>query len=318
MTEEKKEVKIDAKKVPVLETAYVMKRFIIGKKSIKNFVEIKPPYGHRRKWRKSHTNKIVVGMNKSEHFESPLVLEIINGKFRVIDGWHRIMAIKSWLKKNPDNKISIYAAVYQPMTSNERRKVYRRWNVGITQSTDDFIESYRDDIPIFQKMITELPCTSYGGKDESTGKYKVKFKSFVGGYISAIDKGRFKGGYQGGPQRFIEDVQDSSITDVENIKDFWEIISKAYHIDETENFSNYDCLRTSPFYALFRIWWNNRHKFSKQDLINRFRKTTVLVVIKEWAKLGGRASCIATMIKLIEALNVNYDEPEKLFEQGFI
>lgn len=301
---------------PFLEPSYVMKKLVIGRRAIKNFMEIKPPYGHRRKWRKGHSQRITAIMNKGKHFQSPLVLEKNNITFRVIDGWHRICSIKKWLEKC-NGKIAVYCAIYEPLTNEERRLVYRSWNIGIAQSTDDFIESYRDDISIFPKMIAELPCNSYGGRDELNGGYKIKFKSLVGGYIASRDTGKFKGGYQGGPDKFVSDAQELTDKDVNQIKAFWDVMKKAYNISDNSNFSDYDCLRTSPFYALFRIWYINRKKFNKAEIIARFQKTPVKTQIEEFAPLGGRESCKKARDVLVDALNRNYDEASKLFEVGF-
>ena len=73
-------------------------------------------------------------------------------------------------------------AVYNDLSESEERMVYTKWNLGVKQSIDDFIWSYRMELPMYNTMLSDLPVTVYGSSE------KIKFRYIVDAYLSTLLK----------------------------------------------------------------------------------------------------------------------------------
>ena len=319
---------------------YNMKKIRVTLPTVHRISLLNPPFGYARRIRAGQVNKLRQLLEKGDHFESALYLEKKNSGtlgYRVIDGGHRINAIKKFLEKAPKgSSVTFYAGVYDfnGMSDSERqearRQIYRKHNIGTKQSTDDFIQSYRDNIPMFDRIAgnnKNIPCTVYGKKEGKNDT--LKFKDFVGGYFAGIYKAKqkngFKGGYSGNAQRFVDECMNRplSIKDVKNIEFVWDTMCKTWDITEPYNFLKKakqpptvenSVTKTTPFYAVTRVILDNKDKFSQEELISRLQRDTVREAIILLSGYGGRSSCITCHKVLHNALNVGYeDNPKKQF-----
>lgn len=281
----------------------------IDKDNIGSFVPIE---SMKRAIRKPHVNSIIRSLNIGNHFDVPIVIEKWNNHMYVLDGNHRITAIREWLRDGDgynNKKINVVCAIFTKQNDEQRREVYHTWNIPIRQNTDDFVCAYKDFIPIYPKITTELPCDIYGDRNQ------IKFKHFVGGYMTAKFSGDFQGGFQGSAKEFVDKSIGLVAADVDIIKEFWEDIVRAFNIPiGTENMRQVPMLRTSPFYALFRLWYVNKDILGREEIIARFSLRQVLRTIEEYAPLGGRESCKEALIQIKDKLNAKYqDQPSLLF-----
>lgn len=291
----------------IIQPEYVMTKKYVTKRTIKNFFRD----ADRRQIRTGQIKSLLNSLKNDEHIGNPLVLEKKNGGFSVIDGNHRIDAIEKWLV-NGGKGIWMWCAIYDELTPQQRRNVYTTWNIAIRQSTDDFICSHKDDIPMYPRIHTELDCNVYGNHNH------MKFKHLVGGYFSAINPSpTFSGGFMGSPMEFVEKCKnDIGNKDVDLMKEFWSIIKEAFFISSTTDFrSKYSYFsKTSPFYSMYRLWWVNRNRFSRREIINRLRKTSVEHEIQDYAPRGGRKSCQECYDALIKAINIGYPDADRQFQ----
>jgi hypothetical protein len=337
---------------------YSMKIMTVNSKKIERFNELKPPFGHKRYVRPSQKNKIKQllttkdsdGQYEPQHFETPLVFEKINGggksAYRVIDGNHRLSAMKSALKELPDDStISFFAAVYDfnGMDEHDKRKarrdIFKKWNIGIKQSTHDFIEACQDEIPMFTKIAgwdeetsipspeRMIPCTVYGDIDFKGTNMKsdtMKFKDFVGGYFAGI-RGKdkedgFEGGYSGNAEQFVNDCANNfKEEDVEKISKTWNIICSVWGMKSPYDFKQKKdtdympqyITHTSPFYSIMRIILQNE-QMTSEELITRLKNTSgINSIIRYWAKFGGREGCKKCHEMLIATLNNGYQKDKQ-------
>jgi hypothetical protein len=315
---------------------YTMKKIWVNENTIDQIRLLKQPFGHARKIRRGQVNKLKQLLQDGKHFESPLVFEKINGYvgdsgFRCIDGGHRWTSIKEWLTEVPKgSKVSFFASIYQFNGMNDeekkhaRREIYRKWNVGTKQSTDDFIQSYQDEIPMFERIAEKkkkIPCTVYGtpGNNGDT----LKFKDFVGGYLASVKKGDFQGGYSGSAQKFVDDCKNRPLseTDVKNIEYFWNTLCLAYDITtpyvlkgQATTVQQY-IVRTTPFYAIMRLILQNKDRLSDEEIIQRLQRDTIKETIQTFSKLGGREACKKCHELLTIRINAGYgDDIKKQFK----
>ena len=114
-----------------IEPKYVMKTAEIDKVSINRFFIYEE---ERRKIRLGKVKSIVAQFsnkdNKKQHFDAPLVVNEINNKQNIIDGNHRIEAIKEQILRDKQFKIKLWMAIYRDLTREQEREIYHKWNRG--------------------------------------------------------------------------------------------------------------------------------------------------------------------------------------------
>jgi len=261
-----------------LSPPYIMKRMLIDKFSIKNFIIDEE---ERRKIRNGKVKEILTGLNEGIHFNSPIVVNEKNvEKFFLIDGNHRIEAIKLKLGTDKEFKLYLWVAVYRNLNEEERRKIYRLWNLGVTQSSTDFLKAYWNTIPYGDEILKKLPVTIYGDKTH------LNVKLLVGTYINSKRQKNFEGGYGAGKEKCVSDFCEVTSEDIDEIKeftDFMKVICGQYGEGNL-------LYKSTPLSALMRIWYDNK----SNKKLPRILKKEFVSKISLWeqnGKAGGREAC---------------------------
>lgn len=244
----------------VLRVGYITQKYEITSEDVRNGTfEI---LGNRRNISKATVKSIFEGLVKDTHFDASFVVNKVNGRYRLIDGNHRYEAITKYLMANPNNRVEVTMHVYKNLEDAQEKLLYTRYNQGKKQSTNDFVQQYKDEIPLW-KIISnprEFPVkvSAYGGINS------ISFYKLVGSYI-ACQKPRFPGGYMGKPLDFIEDSQQLGHRDAKLMAEFIKEFMRAFG-----PLRNNKWFRTTPFTAIMKIWMDNRENFKPDKMINLF------------------------------------------------
>ncbi len=139
---------------------------------------------NRRKIYGGQAGGITTLLRQGQHFDSPIVVNEAGGRFRVIDGNHRIEAFKRILKSNPEYSLPILLIKYKDLDDDGEIMAYRKWNIGKAQSLEDFIQTMRSKLPIVRWMLKEfsVPVSIY----PRPGYFKIR--QICSAYLSAIQK----------------------------------------------------------------------------------------------------------------------------------
>jgi hypothetical protein len=116
----------------------------------------------------------------ANHFDSPIIINDIQTKKRIIDGQHRLTAIKEILKENPDFVINVLLVVYQNLGRDEEKEIFTRWNSGTRQSGEDVLQIYTDDIKIYDLLKDDLSIYRENNK--------IRFRNVVEYYMITKEK----------------------------------------------------------------------------------------------------------------------------------
>lgn len=65
----------------------------------------------------------------SGRIENPFAVNLRDGKFRILDGYHCFEALKIFLSKDAERKVKIPLAVFKGLDDHEELVVYKRWEV---------------------------------------------------------------------------------------------------------------------------------------------------------------------------------------------
>ena len=228
---------------------YVMKKKEISRNNIDKFFIYED---ERRKIRTGKVASMVAGFEKSnglKHFDSPLVISKTDNQLKVIDGNHRIEAIRRMIReKNKDFIIECWLAVYKGLDRNKERIIYSKWNSGTPETASDYLKWHFNTIPLGNKILNELPTSVYGSEK------KFIMKNLVGGHLMAQKQKRFIGGYGAGGSKTVADFRDLTHTDINCIKEWYREMKEIFG----EYYKKNPFYGTTPMAVFYRIWYDNK------------------------------------------------------------
>ena len=272
---------------------YIMKKEVIDKSNISKFLI---NLSDRRNIREGKVKEIYSSLKTGIHFSAPFVVNEVGDIWKLLDGNHRFEAIHRLIKEDKDFKITVWMAVYRDLTPNGEREVYKLWNIGTPQSSTDFLKAYFNTIPLGKQIITKLPVTIYGDKQN------MPMKHFVGCQICAKENGKFQGGYSVPKEQVIDDFRDLTVDDLEMLEDFYEFMKECF--GEYHKKDNSQFYQTTPISAFYRIWYDNQ-VISNARMTTTFKKTFSLNPNKwkDFTKSGGRSASQTFYRVAIQTLN---------------
>ena len=258
-----------------------LQKFPIDKTNIDDF----KPLPWRRKIYASQIKSILNQLKKGKHFDSPLVLILrTDGCSDIIDGNHRIEAIKKWIKEDNTRKISIDAHVYEDLIEDEKKELFNQWNKGKTQSGHDYVKVHSEDIHIFvmleePKFPTKIRIYSLQNREKG-----IPFRTLITTYLSAKANPNAISVYSGNGEKLVKDSKEiEAKTAYFELYRFVEIFQEAFGNMGKENKYQHHSL----LYALMAIFLDNQELDDKK-LIKAFEKILNAPTIKE--KLIGAPS----------------------------
>lgn len=286
------EIKTDLLLDYTVEMAYITKR------SANSLTILNP-----RKLRKSQIQSLTSILMNGEHFDSCLVVNRGKGyHLNVIDGQHRVMAMRNYFKKYPEARIQVALAVYKNLKSNEEREVYRKWNIPIKQTTDDFINSYKEEIPMFNRLTTEMHCTVYGSPS------KMKLRDLVNAHI-AINEKPYKGGEKKTTYDFVKYMQKLTDEDLDSISSTFKIFQDIFNSNKIKDFHKLSAFKNIVFRALYYLIANNLEPLG-ENYVKR-RMNTVLAnrtIVDQYRRFYGRRASVDAYLAFKNLLNDTQSE----------
>lgn len=253
---------------------------------------------NRRNISQGVIDRIFDNLMKGKHFDSSFVVNQRNHKFRLIDGNHRYESIVKYLGANPSNRIEVLLHIYEDLDEDEEKTLFTMYNLGRKQSTNDFVQQYKDEIPIWKHISdqTKFPVkvTVYGGIGS------ICFYRLVGAYLASL-KPRFPGGYIGAPLDFIYESKGLGHSDINLMAQFMKEFLQAFG-----PVRNNVWLKTTPLNALMRIWMDNRDHMTPETMINFFRRRLASdAAAVDLGKSSGLGACKYARDRYLIFLNEN-------------
>lgn len=264
-TEEK--IKIKECKLP-----YKFHLFVLSSENLPKFIFL----NNRRKISQSNVYSLARAMKGGNHFDSPIVVSEENGLYYVIDGNHRIEAFKQLVSKYSKFRLEVLLVVYNKLEDDERIQIFRRWNVGRPQSTDDFIQSVAHNIPILSWVKKEFPVSIGIYKQPNT----IHVRPLFNGYLAA--KRGDQQGHGFNKVNFVGAIQNLNQEDYEFLKEF--VTKFVYVFGEPHPKNPY--YRTTFLQSILYV----AHEYGNANLLfkalaDRVRGDEELLL---FSKLGGR------------------------------
>ncbi len=278
----KKPFKKEELKIPSPKINYKFEMFKINSKTLSKFVFP----DNRRRLSSSQISSLCKCMYSGKHFDSPMVVNEVEGMFRIVDGNHRIEAIKKVIARYPRFSIEVLLIKYSKLDSDGEIAAFRIWNSGKTQSLDDFIQSVAKTIPIINWVKKEfsIPVTIY-----KTPK-SLSIRNLFNPYLAA--KKLDDMGYALKRENFVNDLLELKEKDYKTTLEHCKQFSKVFGLPNKDN----------KYYGttFFGACWYVVHEYNEKNLWDSLRdKIMGDDEILEFCKFGGRTAH-RKMISLIK------------------
>ena len=205
--------------------------------------------------------------------------------------------MKKYFEKYPAKTLTVYFAVYHNLDDDEERQVFTKWNISITQSTDDFINSYKETIPTYDRLITEIPCTVYGSTK------KMKIRDLINAYSAS-----FETPYHGGESKtkmqlitYIKLLRDS---DVDIIIKIFNIIKSIFDKENRKDWRAVPAFKNIIFRAIYYLVSNNLERLGEGYIRQRMRTTLVnRKILDDFRRYSGRRASVDAYMAFKQLLN---------------
>ena len=278
------------KLIPELE--YEIEKITLTKKSVEEMVIVNP-----RRLHLSQVQSIYKALLKGKHFDSVFVVNRRDNKLRVIDGNHRIEALMLFFKKRPHMKLEAFLAVYNNLGDAQEREIFTRWNISITQSTDDFINSYKETIPMYSRFVDEMPCSIYGSNN------KMKLRDMVNAYSAS-----FENPYAGGERKtkidFIQYLQRMTNSDLDAIIRNFNILKAIFDTSHKKDWRKQAPFRNIIYRALYYLVANNIDQLDEPYITRRMRTALAgRTIMDEYRRYSGRRASVDAYLAFKAILN---------------
>ncbi|KKL78906.1 hypothetical protein LCGC14_2020180 [marine sediment metagenome] len=289
------------------ERDYKMEKFVITSETIKDFAIM----DNRRQISEMHSRQIHGAILSGKNPIGILIVNKKKGKIRIIDGNHRIEAVKKFYgyrKTHKDVKIECTLKVYENLDEDQEKQIYADEARRKNESHEDRLNMYKDDI-IFWKILQEgargFPCrvTIYPSAKA------LKFRNIIDALcVSKRDHSKGYSPIYLRKEELVGFAQDLLWDDFLLMKDFMGMFLGVYG-DVSKN--NILCSKQA-FIPLFDIYAKNRNGFSKEKMADRFGRILGKSDILMQINMGtGRE----TQIKMRELMvaHMNHGVHKRLF-----
>jgi len=281
---------------------YKTEHINITKDSIERFQIL----GNRRKINKTVVNNLLRLLKDGDHFETPIMCNRIGHQYRLLDGNHRLEALRLYFEHEPEGSVEILACVYHNLNPDMEKEMYNKWNKGKKQSLNDYLQQYKEEMELWAILQREFPCnvTIYSPHKA------IRFQTLLIGYNSGMADD-FDGGRPMSPDKFkdwvinLENPSQIYKTMVEFMEDFQYCFG---------NVDKNSYTKTAVFYSLFRIWLDNKPFFDRDVLRKRFRNKLFNHTDLLSVKGGGTGATIEIHERFIDILNKGIHKKNNLFK----
>lgn len=133
---------------------------------------------YRRKIREGPSLLLAQALAKDHTFQNPLhVNKTIDGKYRIIDGNHRIEAVRVCFRRDPQAQFDIPLAIHENLTESEERDLFDELAKTVNQTMHDYIRIHFEEVPLFKKIDHEfsVPVSIYSQRTGLTFGSLIRF-----------------------------------------------------------------------------------------------------------------------------------------------
>lgn len=246
-----------------LRLPYKTKKFDVTKENISWFDRME----HARPLRENQVGALHGALQRGEHFDAALVVNHVETgqkeRFRLIDGNHRMEAIKRWVKGTPGARIEVLALVYENLDEDAERAIFEKHNKGTKASLSDRIHVTQEDFPIYAMLRKDFP-TPVTIRGPAEGEVGITFLTLARAHIARTTVGTT--GVGGKMDEVLARIKRLDHHDHQTMKSFMQDFVTAFGEPGKSNpFSTMVAVR-----SLYRVWSCNLKTLGREDIRKRW------------------------------------------------
>lgn len=265
-----------------LKNNFRIEEFLINPESIKNFEIME----NRRQIGEGQVRKIHGTITSKKNPLGVLIVNEINGKWRLIDGNHRLEAVKRFYTKesNKNVKIQCVLRIYKNLSKEEERQVYSDEAKRRNESHEDRLNMYKEIISFWkltQDNLNKFPCLISIYPSTKGLRFRTILDSL------ATVKTEQRNGYVPrylGKEDLIEFAKDLNYEDFTKTKDFIILFQEIFGDVGKENIY----CRRQGFLPIFDIYIKNIENIDRNKLKKRMEEIVGKSDILMYLNMQGR------------------------------
>ena len=217
---------------------------------------------NRRMIREGIVRSLYSTLISGEHFDTGLVANKKKGKYHLIDGNHRAVALQRYIAKHPKERVEINIHYYEDLAPSREKEIYTKWNLGTKQNKNDFLQQYKEEISFLKFINESFPCKifMYPGKDG------IHFSRLLDSYFMATTKVMNFRGLRNGPEA-VRFAKSLTRNDYNYLYAYFVTHRTAFGDIEKNAYTGATILP-----ALMKLWWDNRNRCKPARFLYYFRK----------------------------------------------
>jgi len=259
---------------------------------------------NRRDIRGHQVKRILRALENGDHFEAPFVANKLNGKYRLIDGNHRLEAIRRFLAEDGNRAVEVEVKYYEDLSEEEERQRFKQWNAGLRQTTNDYLRQYWEEIPIFKHMAKEAGFPVQIGVQWSV--HQMEARLLLSAYFSVRRPAETA---YSGPATYNGEV---FVAEAKKLKQKTDVtVLRAFLLDYIQIFGQPDkkalAYRTTVFCPLADIWMRNYAVVPSQVLLRKLEAINGSERMHYWAaQAGAMMNCMNARKDFLAVMNTKH------------
>jgi hypothetical protein len=279
--------------VKTLETNYRVEEFTITADNVDLFKLME----NRRLVSDSHVSRIHGRLMNGDNPIDTITVNKVPEGYRVIDGNHRIDAIRRFYmhrKENCDVKIKCTLKVYDNISLKDELIVYDNIAKQKPQTFDDMLQLHSNELELWKLIKTRgFPCKVYiSGVGEGI-KLKTLIEALHNNDGDAFTPRNVR------KHDIVDTANGFNFQDYMNLVDFTAFFIDCYGQVTRENIYS----KPQIFEPLFDIFMRNKHMREHPNFKERFTKIIGHPLIVQYTGISGREAKIRLRQIMIEAMN---------------
>lgn len=249
--------------VKFLEMPFKDEKITMFKGNIDRFIR---PEWHRD-FKDAHVSSIAGGILAGVHPSESITVNFNSQTrdYRVINGNHRIAAIKKVIDNHPEFKIEMGVKCYKDLSLDEERDLYTLIGTHKPESINDFLKSHCSDSLIFKLIQKDFPCKVWFYSRSGTPNY-LKFDMLVKPYIQRNITSKIIISYN--RRILVNQIKQLDQTDYERMRDFVLFFKENFGDPSSDNVYS----DPNRLLVLARIYYSeNIGTVTKRNLSKRFQ-----------------------------------------------
>lgn len=246
----------------VLKKPYKQATILMNKETIRRFIR---PEWHRR-FREPHVRNIMTSLIGGVHFSEGITVNFKEDNYRVINGNHRVEAVRRVIAQFPEFSVEASITSYIDLSLEDERDLYTLINTTKAESMDDFLRSHCHDAEIFLLMKKKFPCTVDFYSASANSRNYFHFSTLVRPYLERNSISKVSVGYR--REYLVKQIKEMDETDYDRIREFVEFFISTFGEPNPDNVY----AQAGKVNVISKIFYTEQAGIGSENLSKRFKE----------------------------------------------